>query len=504
MIDIRKSKGTHSENKDRLRLNCVDNGLLALSGIGEYPHFHWILKIFGEIDSALLGRAIIITMYNHPNMATKIYTQNLRTFRRIETPSAQNVLNIIDLTNQENLEHRDTKALDRKYREILNDWINKPFDPSTDFPVRILLIKKMTAERSLVFSFDHSSIDGIRSLQFIRDVVRAYSNPSFPRPSSFDISRSGKPIELLEFMRRQRQQTSRFYLKMLSSLVHRFFIAPIRPPARIFHDKFEKSETVGYCIGTISPVELDRIRAKARAARVTLNDMFLAACFRTIDSWNNRHGKGNRKVTIMVPTDIGDETFSDMITNQVSYISLRTMPRDRANPIKLLYKVRRDMSEMLQNGISFSVIYCLHLFSFAPAAIGKSLAKFMMLTRVFVDTTVLSNLGVIWPQSWGEARLGGSRIADINLVMPVVTPMGLSLGASTYNNRLHICLSYKTAFFSEERAKSFLKHYLKELRRYPIAMGFDANRDDMEELVIRAKTQQEHSRHPVKELNPLH
>ncbi len=468
MVELRKIKFDPEESENHIPLNCVDKGLLALSGTNDYPHFHWIMKISGDIDEVSLSRAILSAFNTHPNMATKVYRHNLRTFRRTETPVVQNVLSFIDLTGQQKTNLSTESGLPLTYEEILDTWINKSFDPTKEFPVRILLLKTKATESHLVFSFDHSSVDGIRSLRFIQEVVSAHNGRPIPRPSLSNTIRHVKRDQLIEFARRQKDITKGFYKNVISSILYRLFVAPTSPPSRVFTDKKEKSDTTGHCFGTIDAWELEQIQEKARAACVTLNDIFLAACFRTIDYWNNMHGKGCRKITIMVPTNIGLDTLDDIISNQVSCISLPTMPQDRTNPIELLHKIRRDMTSMIKNGISFSIIYYLYFLSFLPLPLVKTIARIILFLRVYIDTIILSNLGVIWPSAWGDARIGNAKIEDINLVMPVVTTMGLSLGTCTYNGRLQICLSYKTSMFTEENAQRFLSLYLEELRNYPI------------------------------------
>lgn len=91
-----------------------------------------------------------------------------------------------------------------------------------------------------------------------------------------------------------------------------------------------------------------------------------------------------------------------------------------------------------------------------------------MITRIYVDTTFVSNVGVIWSEEWGELRMGSAKVVSIDVSPPLVTPMGLSLGTYTYNGRLQACLGYRTGLFSREKAQSFLDLYLKEIRNYPV------------------------------------
>jgi NRPS condensation-like uncharacterized protein len=200
-----------------------------------------------------------------------------------------------------------------------------------------------------------------------------------------------------------------------------------------------------------------------------MNDVLLAACFKTIDTWNNLNGKSSRKIRIMVPVDIGPPDFRDLISNQIGFVSLSLMPRDRAEPAVLLQKVSTEMSSMLRDGIAFWLVYFCSLAHYLPMPGTKAIVKFLILTRIYIDTVVFSNLGMIGPQNGEGYALGTSRIVDMGIVMPVVTPQGLSILVYTYNNRLYITVAYKAGLFSKEKAQMFLDYYVAELRNYPVA-----------------------------------
>lgn len=115
----------------------------------------------------------------------------------------------------------------------------------------------------------------------------------------------------------------------------------------------------------------------------------------------------------------------------------------------------------------FSMIYFLHYVSYAPLPLLKAFARFLISVPIHVDTILLSNLGVIRPEAGGEPQMGGAKVKDITFMVPVITPMGLSLGTHTNLGSLHVCLGYKTGLFSKEKAREFLDTYLEEVRRLP-------------------------------------
>jgi hypothetical protein len=84
-------------------------------------------------------------------------------------------------------------------------------------------------------------------------------------------------------------------------------------------------------------------------------------------------------------------------------------------------------------------------------------------------------VGFIWPKSGsGEAavsNMGNARIVNVSVSAPVVTPMGLSITVVTYNRNLNLCLSYRSALFSEEKAQMFLDLYVEEIKQYQVVQS---------------------------------
>ncbi len=148
-------------------LNSTDTGLFALICINETPQFHWIVKIDGEIDGTSLDQALSAVLKAHPNLSAKMCTRHMRPFRRIVDATESTILACLNLSDKSPADGET----DSRYEEALAEWVNRPFDPFQELPVRVLFIKKASSESHLVFSFDHSSLDGIRSIRFIEEVV---------------------------------------------------------------------------------------------------------------------------------------------------------------------------------------------------------------------------------------------------------------------------------------------------------------------------------------------
>jgi NRPS condensation-like uncharacterized protein len=453
----------------QIPLNCVDIGILALGSMEECSRHHWILDIKGKVERDLLEAALLSTLSVYPIMKSKLYVRRFRPWRRSVEALQGKIVHYLDLSESQNIGSIKEIQLKEQYSKAIANWINEPFALDEELPVRVLLVQKKQDEFGIIFSFPHSLVDGIRALRFIKRALESYGRELSTVPHLPEYIRVRRNDELLEFACKRRSEVRGFYQKIMFSLFHRFFIEPFRPPARIFHDRSGTSAEISYCIGTMDTTELQQIKSKTKLARASINDFQLAACFRTIDKWNNLHGKSSKKIRIMVPIDLGPLDFRDLISNQIGFVSLSLMPRDRAEPAVLLQKVSEKMSSMLRDGTAFWLVYFCSLAHYLPLPVTKAIAKFLILTRIYVDTVVLSNLGMIVPENGEEYRLGASRIVDMIIVGPVVTPQGLSIVTYTYRNLLYVVIAYEANLFSKEKAQMFLDCYMAELRNYPIA-----------------------------------
>jgi len=446
-------------------LNCVDKCLLALDSIDEPMLIHVILNLEGEVDHVRLNQAIFSAQQAHPVMRTILHSRNFRLFREIQEDLGKGVLSVPDQAQFQDTDHKS----------YLSSWMNQPLNIKKEFPVRALLLRKNERESSLVFTFHHSAVDGLRALLFVRKVIESYNNElSKNAESPGDIRINRKGDELLEFAHSQRSKVEHYYRKMIASLFHRFAIAALPPPTRIFHEKAGKSKELRFCFNIISPREFKQIQSKAISAGVELNHIFLAACYQAVGKWNSIHGKASNRIRVMAPVNISPKGFRYVVSNQASWFSLPTTPKDRADPANLLRKVRADTVDETMNRIAFSLVYFFYFCSRFPLWVMKGMCRFLMITRTYVDTMLFTNIGFIWPKLGSEEpavrNIGNAKILNVTGSAPVVTPMGLSIAAGIYNRNLNLSLTYRPALFSEEKARMFLDLYVEEIKNYQVGV----------------------------------
>ena len=446
-------------------LNCVDKCELALDSIGERAFIHAFVDLEGEIDLSRLNQAIVSAQETHPVMRTILCRKYFRHFREIQSKLEPGVLSVQDLT----------QLKDARGEECLRQWVNQPWDLRKAFPVRVLLLKRNAVESCLVFSFHHSATDGLRALIFMRKVFDKYNHtPSAgDSNSSQDILMPLRGDELLKFANSQRIRVEHYYMKLFGSLFHRFVLAAYPPPTRVFHDKSGNSKEVHLCFETIDSGTLKHIESKASVAGVEINDILLAACYRAVENWNSMHGKSSNKIRIMAPANISPKGCRNIVANQASWISPVTYPKDRLDPVKLLRKVRADSVDSVKNRKAFALVYFFHFCSCFPLEVMKGFCRFLMITRTYVDSILVTNVGVVWPKVGSDepavTSLGSAKVVNVTGSAPVVSPMGLSICAGIYNKKLSLSVTYRTALFSKEKAESFLHLYVREIQSYQVA-----------------------------------
>jgi len=186
------------------------------------------------------------------------------------------------------------------------------------------------------------------------------------------------------------------------------------------------------------------------------------------------HGRTSNKIRIMAPVNVSPKGFRYVVSNQASWISPSTTPKDRADPVKLLQKVRTNNINATKNRLGFALVYFFYFCSRFPLAVTKGMCHFLMITRTYVDSILITNIGLIWPKIGSEepavTSIGGARIMSVTGSAPVVTPMGLSICAGIYNRNLSISVTYRPALFSKEKAKSFLDLYVEEIQNYKVGL----------------------------------
>ncbi len=452
-------------------MNCFDETWLGISTPIERIYFHMILYAKGEVDPARLDRALVSGIKRHPALRTTLRKGLLKRFRDLREDLGHNIVQFRDLTDPQEIAARGQTGEEAYYDQVIRDWVNIPFKPEKELPFRVLVLKRRPADYSLVFSFLHYATDALHAFRFLLEVFKDYNGELDSTPMPEDAIESHKANEILELMRSPRMKIRHFYPKIMSSLFHRFVIGLFQPPTRIYHDRSGRSGEVAFLHRSMNAAELNNLETRLRALSVTLNDLLLAALYKTIEKWNLLHGKKSRKISIMVPVDLGRRFSHHVVSNQLSYVSPKTWPEDRADPKKLLKKVSLCTARVIRNGNAFSMVYFTYTLTVLTSTAVRIVGLLFIKTRVYVDSTLMTNVGRILLRERlkdGVPRLGDARLVDISGLTPVVTCWGLSMVTGIYDGHLNMALTYRPSMFSEQKANEFFDLFMKEVQEYPL------------------------------------
>ena len=456
-----------------LPLNCMDRMVLAYHEVNEPFWIHAFLDLEGEVDPSRLNQAIMSAQMAHPVMRTVLHGKYLRITREIQDDLGEGVLTYINMADQH----------DGDYERCLFEWMNKPLDLRKEFPLRVLLVKKNDTQSTLVFTFHHSAADGLRAIFFIRKVVEYHNNGTLTdsdHPEDIRLTLKGDP--LFKFAQTHRARVKNYYRKMFYDIFFRLVLAIVPSPSRLYRDRSGHSRDTFFCNATMGPEKLRQLEAKAASAGVEVNDILLASCYRIVDIWNRMHGKTSNKVRVMAIVNVSPKGFRQVVSNQMSWISPVTWPDDRADQARLLKKMRSHTLSAAMNRIAFSLIYFFYFTTRPPPVIHRQIFRFLVITRTYVDSVFLTNIGIVWPKVGSDepavTHIGSARIVNLTGSPPVVTPWRLGFGVSTYNRNLNISLTYRPSMFSREKVQQFLDLYVEEVMNYDVGSKASAEHQE--------------------------
>ncbi len=465
--------------KERLslanRLNCFDKTLLSfeIGCTGQRMIYSGILYLKGDPDPGRLREAILSTARAHPELMTTLCGGPLRHRRQVHEEYVGEVLEVQDLSAAQSKAGQGQLDVDASFRQRIHEWINRPLDVRKSFPFRILLLKKRPGESAMVLTFHHSAVDGVRAVRLGNDIISRYhGKPPDDSLSAKGAKRNGD--ELLEEARLERTRTKRFYREMLFHLYHFLFINPLFHPVRVFYDRSDRPGEVDFCSAIITPAQFLELKAKSNSVGGTVNDILMAICFRSIDQWNSRHGRRSRKISLLIPVDVGTPDLNGIISNQISYISFATFPKDRVDSTKLLRSLGAKRSRMLKElrGNTYSIIYFASILRRLPLSLMRIGAKYILFP-LLADTVICTNPGIVKINDCGEAPIehGNFKVMGFEAIPFVLTCMGMNICVASFEGGFGIYIAYDAGLFSKGKAEELLALCMKELADYQVNAG---------------------------------
>lgn len=401
------------------------------------------VRIQGPLDEDRVREALGKAAERHPMMRVNMapYQSSDTTFYwQLPTKLESIPLRVVDCVSEETLNNARTEL----------HSLSVPLAESP--PFRAVLAHCENGDM-LMLNVSHTVCDGIGLYRFLMSVLRAYANIDDPIPE----------IPFLEARDMNRQVGSRSTGERLNRIKTLFEVlgTSIVPPTRIAADGAEDHAGLAFVPLRFTQAQTSRLE-HLRNDGATINDILLTALHQGIDRWNTAHGKSSGRTSIMMPLNTRPaERQYELASNLSVWINILAHSDDRSDFDRLLKVITEQTARVKERNNAGLLIDLLYEIRNLPAWAKKAMPGLLPLTgNRIVDTTVLNNLGRVPPALPEDAEL---QVRELWFSPPCRLPMGVSVGAVTLQNRLHLSFRYHRQHFSRDSAWSFAETFLDVL-----------------------------------------
>lgn len=291
----------------------------------------------------------------------------------------------------------------------------------------------------VVMRYAHAVADGLAAAALMQQICRVLAGHPGPGPTVADLETrhalAGTPAAARRRARWEVDRIARYFARWPAAFAPDFVPAPA--------DGIVCERRVASAAATAT------LRAAARAAGVTLNDVLLAALFRVLEP----SMAPASVIRIAVPTSLrpaGNAAFC----NQVSMVFVQRAAARAADP-GVLNEVSAEMSHVKR----WRLGNAMHAFLGHGFRVGESLLGTFMRLPVVSTTAVLSNLG----DPFASCReTAGPRVVAHDLLSPLRPGTNLAVAAVGHDDRLALTARYAPHRVSLERARAVLERTFAE------------------------------------------
>lgn len=427
-------------------LSIYDELLLHLDRPSSPLSLQMEVRVSGHLDEARLITAIRTAADHHPLMRAALAPHSdtdTRYFWRIQDTLPSIPLRIITCCDEEAL-HEARSAL----HSLSVPLVEAP-------PFRCALAHCGEKGDFFMINMNHTVSDGVGLYSFMVSILRAYAGVDDPVRS----------LDVMQMRNREHDGGSaRFadHLVRISRLL-KVIGSTLNPPARIAADGQEDQTGLSFMPVRFSGEQTRRLQ-QLRHNGATVNDILATTLHLAIDEWNQAHDQRTERISMIMPMNIREAALRNNAASNLSvWVNLASQPDDRTDFRHLLGVLTQQTTELKETGTMGLLIDLMHEVRGLPAWIRKAVPGLLPLTgNRIASTTVLGNLGQARSPLPGNSDLA---LREMWFSPPCRMPMGLSLGAVTLHDHLHLCFRYHRQQFSREGAWSFAETFLDILNR---------------------------------------
>lgn len=427
------------EGVRRVSFNLIDEFIDLLDTPAEPWSVQLEVRVAGSFDEGRLRAALDEALRRHP-MARARRARSAWNRSYWDTSPE---LDVDPLTV-------DPATDDATLASVREQLYSTPVPLSQSPPLRARLVRHREGDL-LMLTLHHAAMDGIGGLRLLHSVARAYTGADDPLPevdflASRDLMGRHAPADLSMRVRR--------YLALVERL--RELLAP---PARLARRQGREGPGYGFHQVRLSTEETQGLAEADHAGSV--NDLLVAALHLAVAAWNARHQRPCRRITVLVPSNLRPADHRDeMVGNFSLPARISTTPRRRRSGAAVLAAVTTQTARKKYSGMGTALLELLSWSWLVPLRFKG--AAIRVFDQRFTDTAILSNLGRIKdPPSFGDDV--GETI-ECWFSAPARMPLGLSVGAITVADRLHLVFRYRHPQFGPESARRFAECFLTQLR----------------------------------------
>lgn len=429
-----------------IKPNMVDRVFMRLDGIQKSANLYLFVTLEGRLDQAVFSTALQQTLEELPLLRTLVKPGIFGYARRVvplDTIDPSEFLRFAQGAQEEAA------------------FLQEPLDLEHQLPVRVLVTPGESTR--LTVALNHSTGDASGGFFFIDRLAQRYSSLL-----------TGKPLPELP-----RDPLPRSYFSHVRRLPWPIFLSACLQTARTFVEvgmPWSKAARALECatftdlplpiqgdmrcrIDTIEPVQVDLLKAWARAHGGTLSDLLLAVIAVVgCRVWPPEQ----RAVIAMLPVSLRTNAPKD-VSNRVSEVSIRLEPH-ACNSLQEAFEAVRQATPAARDGISAACkIFERALVSHMPPGMLRPIvAKHFDRPINRTMTFVFSNLGVLDPL---PGDFGSSQVVAASFIPPLSTPPGFGLGLATVKGRLSYCIGYNHPAITEASIARFCEAFAEELRQ---------------------------------------
>jgi len=313
-------------------------------------------------------------------------------------------------------------------------------------PLRILLAAGPGEDR-VILNAHHAALDGLSSLELLRSIAGHYPGGAAADPPAGPVA----PDAPLQAPAAPPPGAGRGAAERAQQ-GHAARIAADREPGRA-----AGLPGYGFVLLPGRPVPAGR-----HPGGGTVNDVLIAALVLAIARWNSAHGRPAGLIRITMPVNARPQGQAGTAGN-LSRLTTVSVPApsgggDLAGLVADVAAQTRPAKQ--QAGPQVDPASRALAAAWCPPAVKRGVLRLALRTAgpLLCDTSLVSNLGVV-----GPPRFGAATATDMWFSTSAHMPRGLSVGAVTVGGRLHLCLRYRRALFSEPSAARFAGLYATAL-----------------------------------------